>query len=473
MDGDGNTPGAGRKATAYRPGDAADGNLGQPIAAVDSDAGRSAGRAGLLSTAAAARAGGLVRQAGDVAAGHDVDQRTGVLCMEDVSTCELGSGTVLLLFLLSTFMGACSTGATGSNSESRQTVLLSEFSYGGDTDAFIHVLDGQDLSPIARIAALDPHTGVKPVPGGEKLLAAESIQEAERGCCALYLLDLVAGNRCRLHSPLAGYVSSADGALAYSQRGNTPISIFDLESASRVGTLDSDDETFELSPSPDGRWLAAASRFSLDGRHRIQFFDAETHEHAASSSHDFRALTWQEGRLHGLTQGEDGWRLLSIRPPDGELVAERKLEDLGIQVPAKARLTLASAGRTMFLHVMISDWMRFQDRGSVRADAPGGVFVLDADLTQKARHLLPQHDLGMVVASGDGSMLYALVSNSKVPRLFALETATGKILAERNLLGVGPGRWSLNAAELSARALAVTGDRSLGPCPNNQAKSDP
>jgi len=80
MDGDGNTPGAGRKATAYRPGDAADGNLGQPTAAVDPDAGRSAGCAGLLSTAAAARAGGLVRQAGDVAAGHDVDQRTGVLC---------------------------------------------------------------------------------------------------------------------------------------------------------------------------------------------------------------------------------------------------------------------------------------------------------------------------------------------------------------------------------------------------------
>ena len=92
-------------------------------------------------------------------------------------------------------------------------------------------------------------------------------------------------------------------------------------------------------------------------------------------------------------------------------------------------------------------------------------------MLRRPRHVVPQHDLGMVAASDDGSMLYALVSSSEAPRLFALETATGNIVAERNLLGVGPGRWSLDAAELSSRALAVTGDRSLGPCPNNQAKS--
>lgn len=224
-----------------------------------------------------------------------------------------GSIAVLLLCLLSMSMSACSEDTAVSKDGSRQTVLLSEFSYGGDTDAFIHVLDGRDLSPITRIAALDPHTGVHPVPGGEKLLAAESIA-AEPGCCALYLLDLAAGTRCKLHSPLSGYVPSADGSLGYSQRGDTPISIFDLESGSHIGTIPSGANTYGLSPSPDGRWLAAVSRASFSGRHEIQFFDAETHERAGSSPHDLRGLTWNDGLLHGLAQGDGAWRLVTIRP---------------------------------------------------------------------------------------------------------------------------------------------------------------
>lgn len=383
----------------------------------------------------------------------------------------VGSRALLLLCLLAAALGACGTAASGAGGEPRQTVLLSEFSYGGDTDAFLHVLDGRDLGPIARIAARDPHTGVQPVPGGEKLLAAEGLDAGASGCCALTLLDLAAGTRCQLHEPLSGYVPSADGALGYSQRGNTPISIFDLASASRVGAIPSGAATFELSPSPDGRWLAAASRFSLDGRQEVVFYDAQRHERAGSRAVHLVGLTWQDGLLRGLSHQDDGWRLLSLRPPDGELVSERSLDDLGIHVPAEAGLALGAAGEALFVYVMLSDWMKLQDRRHVGADAPGGVFLLDADPGQAARHLLPEQDLGSVAASEDGSRLYALVARHDAPRLLALETATGDLLAERDLLDLGPGRWGLAAAELSASALAVTGDRRLGPCPHSVAGS--
>ena len=389
------------------------------------------------------------------------------------TTSGLAPLIVPLLGLLSLSASACSTSALVSSDAPRQTVLLSEYSYGGATDAYVHVLDGRDLSSVARIAALDPHTDVQPVPGGERLLAAEGIGQAQPGCCGLYLLDLVAGTRCKLHAPLAAYVASADGVLGYSQRGNTPVSIFDLATGSRVGTLPSGADTFELSPSPDGRWLAAASRFSLDGQPALHFFDAQTHRRAGSTTRDLRALTWQDGLLYGLTRADGEWHLQSLRPPDGRLITDRALGELGIQVPDDAQLDLASTGEVLIAHVMFSDWMRFQSRGQVGADAPGGLFVLGADHGAAARHLVPEHDIGEVATSQDGWWLYALIASSHAPRLLAIETDTGRVEAELDLGDLGPGRWSVSAAELDAHALAVTDDRVLGPCPHAQAESAP
>ena len=347
-------------------------------------------------------------------------------------------------------------------------VMLTEFSGGPGEVGYIHVLDGESLVPLARIRAHDPATRIKPVPGGRRVLVAQASVDGGYGP-TLFVLDLADLSMCRIEEPGDSFAPSADGRRAYNQQGTTPIDVFDLAGpGSPVAVIDTGDISFQLHPSPDGRWLVGAEYDAPV----IKLFDVATFRELGRSPTASDAGAWLGDTFYALGK-ETGQRVLfRLTPPSLTAAAPLHLKKAGVPIPADAEVAMLSAGANLVLYARINPWEMFSSRDDMPRDTPGGLFLLHPTGTTPARHLAADTDIADLAASPDGRRLYALLAmDGNAPRLEALDVATGAITGVRPLGELGSGSWTVAAAELTVPLPA--GDVRPRECPYAEATPFP
>ena len=351
----------------------------------------------------------------------------------------------------------------------RSVVLLAQFGYGAPGfSGYIQFLDAQSLEVLGRIRSFDPATQVKAVPGGKKLLISQGDVDGG-GCCSLYLLDLSDQSMCRLIGPLADFAPSADGKFSFSQQGDTPVFIHDLDTGQPSGQIDAGVYTYGFPPSPNGKWLIGVKQFSLDGKLGLTLIDLQKRAIAGEAPITITAGAWIGESFWGLNSDDGPLVLRKLSPPDLLPTDVPLIGALPTMNLAVESARMISAGKNLLLYARINPWEIDSSREDIGRDTPGGAFLIDPTSGKNLQHLVPQADIADMASSNDGTTVYAIVAPDEKPvRLLAIDAKTGSVSKERTLEQFGDGRWSLTTAELNV-AVIPHGEISPAVCRKHEA----
>jgi hypothetical protein len=328
----------------------------------------------------------------------------------------------------------------------------------------LHVFDADTLEPLGQVVGLNnllEHVSVSP--NGRTLYLAQAATVDGNSCCALFAFDLSTREMCYLIEPAMESVPSPDGRWLFAQRGSVGIDVIDVTARIRARTIETFDKSrarenrdqlplrgsYALYPSRDGRWMFG---ITLWQKPSLGIFDLSSHTMVRELPIPVSRGAWVGSQFYLHENAGRQARLLAVNPEMTELgpplpITGSTRELTAAQLPSSAHM-IATDDR-LLVYQPFAQWL-IRDVDAVRSP---GIFVIDPASGGLTAHLAPLLQFAQVVAGIDGQRLYGLtpegspdnVRNDLPPRLLAVDSRTGAVLAEQQL---GPDAWHLAVARI-------------------------
>jgi hypothetical protein len=326
----------------------------------------------------------------------------------------------------------------GSLANAADPVLLAS-RRGGAIEAY----QPDTLDTIARIQTGAMTESVASNADGSRLYIRQPRAEEPHGCCGLFALDTASMKMSLLVWPSG--VPTITPSKVYTQRGNVGIEVIDALNLARLPTLKAP-STYQLEPSPDGRWVFGAG-FGPYTR-SLDIFDTAS---GALVNHlpVEGAIT-----LHGAFLGNQYYLLSN----DSSVTARVWAVNPGQSALGQPKLVSfagAGAGCNDIFYSMSAAGSRlvifdvFGGKGD-REGCPGagGFFSLDPVTGASSNRLAAAAHCREIVSNNAGSSLYCL--NVEDPgwrqvSLVKLDSSTGAVLAQKEL---PPDVWNLTTGAI-------------------------
>lgn len=328
----------------------------------------------------------------------------------------------------------------------------------------LHVFDANTLAPLGQIVGLNnllEHVSVSP--NGQTLYLAQAATVDGNSCCALFAFDLSTREMCYLIEPAMESVPSPDGRWLFAQRGSVGIDVIDVATRIRTRTIETFDKSrarenrdqlplrgsYALSPSNDGQWMFG---ITLWQKPSLGILDLSSHTMVRELPIPVATGAWVGSQFYLYETRATQPRLLAVNPEmtglGPPLPITGSTRDLTpAQLPSSAHL-IATDDR-LFVYQPLAQWL-IREVDAVRSP---GIFVIDPASGGLTGHLAPSVQFAQVVAGIDGQRLYGLtperspynVRNDLPPRLLAVDSRTGAVVAEQQL---DPDAWHLAIAQI-------------------------
>ncbi len=331
----------------------------------------------------------------------------------------------------------------------------------------IVVFDARSLTQLGQFIVSEGAETVSASPDGRTLFLQQPAPPSPNGCCALFSLDLATGSLCELIFPSSAGVTSPDGRLLFTQRGNVGVEVFDAKSLARFPAIKAPGG-YALYFSPDSRWLFGAQSW-VDSS--LDVFDLERREmvrRLVLPGERTPRGAWLCNRFYLYAHDGKEGNLWQVTPETTELASPKKI---ALPVPGRdgkpAYQQMIAAGDRLIVYEPLGWWLKL-DRRREHAEIPGGLFSIDP-ATGAFEHLAPGTDFTQLVASGDGSNLYGIDASAREqtqrPSLLRIDSRTGAILKKREL---ARDVWNINVARLPEERIP-RGKVATTPCQNPNA----
>jgi hypothetical protein len=329
------------------------------------------------------------------------------------------------------------------------------------------VFDAHSLAQLGHFIVSEGAESVSASRDGRTLFLQQPPPSSPNGCCALFSLELATGSLCELIFPSSPGVTSPDGRLLFTQRGNVGVEVFDAKLLAKLPVIKAPGG-YSLYVSPDSRWLFGAQSW-VDSS--LDVFDLERREmvrRLALPSERSPRGAWLGNRFYLYAHdGKDG-NLWQVTTDTIELAPPMKI---ALPVPGRdgkpVYQQVIAAGGRLIVYEPLGWWLKLDQR---RQDSEilGGLFSIDP-ATGAFEHLAPAIDFVRLVASEDGRNLYGIDAGSieqiRPPSLLGVDSKTGTILKKRDL---ARDVWNITVARLPEE-LIPRGKVSTTPCQNANA----
>jgi DNA-binding beta-propeller fold protein YncE len=307
------------------------------------------------------------------------------------------------------------------------------------------------LSPLGSIGVIQQVESVAASPDGRRLYIARRAEKTTASsCCGLYSLDLDTRGMCLLAASALFGAPSPDGRFLFTQ-GASGVDVFDATTLSRLPTMKASG-TYNLQPSPDGRWL-----LGITNAPQLSYLD--TFDMGANAM--VRRLPISPGPVTGAWAGDrfylfsygayrspgTGW-LWNVKPEDNQLPPPTGIELPDLHGACHEPVLLMLAGAPDRLYLAEAFGFKVDRRLACPDAARDGVYVIHPS-TGRVSHIASAVRVNRMVVSPDGRDLYVIDSGGPSPpgklRLLHIDSRTGGILHE-TALGSGP--WNLTLARI-------------------------
>ena len=304
---------------------------------------------------------------------------------------------------------------------------------------WIEAIDLESLATVSRIRVPAMTDSVAADPSGRRLFVAAPAS-AEKGCCALFALDLYTMQLSHLIEPAQRAVVTSERI--FTQRGNVGIESFDSQSLSRLPTLKAPG-VYRLQASPDGRLLVGTASWPEPS---LDLFDALKGSRIASRT--FSAASNLSGVWLGprylLLDVQSAYASLSFVNTDPLGLGRSLTVPLPAQTSECGQLPydlVAAGGR-----IVIYPRFGLKERGSCSGSA--GLLVVDPDTGATSAPFQTELHLRQLVAGSDGQSLYGLDVGSPAwqqVRIVRIDASSMQIIGSRSL---DPDVWYLTMGSI-------------------------
>jgi hypothetical protein len=285
-------------------------------------------------------------------------------------------------------------------------------------------------------------------PDGHKLYIA---QEYRGECCSLYALDMQTLRMCSFAGSTMFAVPSADGHSIFTQ-GSRGVDEYDADSL-RLRMLRKAPGTYNLQPSPDGKWLLGITNSEGPS---LDVFDL------SHSGVDRRIEiptgpatgAWAGDRFYLFSYSAPGkGSLWSVKPEDTKLSQPKEIElpDLHAACNQPVLLMLAGAADKLFLAEAFG--YKIDRRKACPDVTAGGIYVIEPS-TGHVNRIAASVRVNRMVVTPDGHDIYAIHSASPARQsevhLMHIDANSGRTLAFTTLES---GDWNLTLTHTPATLL--------------------
>jgi hypothetical protein len=302
----------------------------------------------------------------------------------------------------------------------------------------LHVFDANSLQPLGSFTVNNNAHSVIASPDGLRLFIEQPAPPDVDGCCALFSLDLITHQLCKLVFPSSLGVPSPDGRWLFTQRGPIGIEVFDAKTLARLPTIDAPG-LYRLLPSPDSQWLFGTTYSQRGHGPSLDIIDIEKKVlvRRLPIPHDLLPQgVWLGDQFYLYAYDGNQGNLWKVTPETTELDTPVKITfpDLSIERQL-IHHGLIAGGRHLFLYEGFGGKIdRRRDNGPA---IPGGIFSIEPSSGKIISHLARTVHFAMVFAGTDGRWLYGIDSGLtgwRGPiRLLKLDASNGEVIAERAL----------------------------------------
>jgi hypothetical protein len=312
----------------------------------------------------------------------------------------------------------------------------------------VEVLDTTTLQSLGSIKVLPQASGVASDGTGILFLSAGLAPEYT-GCCALYAVDLRTRVMTKLLEPASGIAVSPDGQHVLTQRGNTGIEAFSVQTMQREPAIprSTGPGVYNLRFSSDGRLLFGVSNFPMPTLDIFDFDRRELVQRFAVPQSLALLGAWVSNTyyLYGYRKGAgELWR---VKADNSALEDPVKIDFPYVAPGCNSQVQeMFGTGTRLFLYELFG--AKGDRRDGCGREIPGGLLSVDPQTGRILAHLAPDFHFASLISSPDGKELYGIdvrdTSWSSVG-LVRLSAATGEVLAMRDL---PPDVWFINLATI-------------------------
>jgi hypothetical protein len=235
------------------------------------------------------------------------------------------------------------------------------------------VFDARSLAQLGQLIVSEGAESVSASPDGRTLFIEQPPPSSPNGCCALFSLDLATAALCELIFPSSPGVTSPDGRLLFTQRGNVGVEVFDAKSLARLPVIKAPGG-YALYVSPDSRWLFGATSWvgpSLD------VFDVERGtlvRRLALPGELSPRGAWLGNRFYLYAHDGKQGNLWQVTPDTTELAAPKKIAlAIAGRDGKPVWQQMLAAGDRLIVFEPLGWWLKL-DRRSEDAETLGACF---------------------------------------------------------------------------------------------------
>ncbi|HKE24080.1 MAG TPA: hypothetical protein VKB88_17060 [Bryobacteraceae bacterium] len=312
---------------------------------------------------------------------------------------------------------------------------------GSRREGWLEAFRLENLETIARVRLKEKVESVESPADGQRLFVSAPHPQQPEICCALWMLDPHSLRAFAILWPAFRPVLMNNKLFA--QRGDDGIEVFDARSLAHLPTLRVPG-VYNLTPSPDGRWLFGTRQFPTPG---LDIFDLAqfklTRAIPVEGATQLRGI-WLGAQYYLFAPGLPGaGRFWAVDAQAGSL-GQQKLVRLGEAACAEPDYEVVAAGDRVAIYSPV------RSRSGGAGCIHGGYLLADPATSTVSARLAPELPFVRLVAGPDGKSLYGVTpADTKGAKLIKLDAASGQMSASRTIaadvwnLGIGglPAEW--------------------------------
>lgn len=268
-------------------------------------------------------------------------------------------------------------------------------------------------------------------PDGRTLYLEQPPPSRPNGCCALFSLDLATAALCELIYPSSPGVTSPDGRLLFTQRGNVGVEVFDAKSLAKLPVIRAPGG-YTLYVSPDSRWLFGAQSWVDTSLDIFDIGRGELVRRLGLPGERSPRGAWLGNRFYLYAHDGKQGNLWQVTPETTELAAPKNIAlPIASSNGRPISQQMLAARDRLIVFEQLGWWLKM-DRRSEDAEPLGGLFSIDP-ATGEFEHLAPATNFAQLLTSEDGRNLYGIdagMREENQPSLLRLDARTGRILKE-------------------------------------------
>lgn len=296
-----------------------------------------------------------------------------------------------------------------------------------------------NLEPVARVRLKEKTDSIQAPGDGQRLFVNAPHPQQPEICCALWVLDPHSLRAFAILWP--SFRPVLVGTKIFAQRGDDGIEAFDTRSLAHMPTLRVPG-VYNLTPSPDGRWLFGTRQFPTPG---LDIFDLSqfklAHAIPVEGAAQLRGV-WLGSQYYLFAPGLPGaGRFWPVDAEAGSL-GPQKLVRLGDAACAEPDYELVPVGSRVAIYSPV------RPRSAGAECIHGGYLLADPATGAVSARLAPELPFVRLIAGPDGKSLYGVTpADTKGAKLLKLDAASGQMSAART---VAADIWNLTIGALPA-----------------------